>query len=185
MNVTEEQKQQLKDLLAQVLTSEETLALRNDLLCETEWLIGALEGKVNNCVKRMVGPLKSPLVDKTDDELVQWVVSQEGYMNRVEREAANGEGPGFFDPATLSAVGSLAGGIGSIFGGSPKQTIVDDSAVRQQLAAKQQAFQGVEAAKSRSQRAGEFQITAEQQAARDRAEALDRIIANFQSNLRL
>lgn len=82
-------------------------------------------------------------------------------------------------------IGAGLGTAGSIFGGAPKQTHLDDSAVRQQLQAKQIAAQQQEGAAARTQQAVGVSLQAQDEAARKRVEALDRIIGTFQQNLRI
>lgn len=91
--------------------------------------------------------------------------------------------PTFFDPATIGAVGGALGGIGSIFGGGPQ--VVDDSKVRQQMQEREITARQAEQGRAATQRAGEVELQTQEQASRQRVEALDRIIGAFQQNLRI
>lgn len=98
--------------------------------------------------------------------------------------------PGFFGltVAGVGAAGNILGGLGSaaggLFGGN-KQTLLDDSAVRQQLQEREIAARQAEQAAARTQRAGETGAQADRDATRQRVEALDRIIGIFRQNLRI
>jgi hypothetical protein len=85
----------------------------------------------------------------------------------------------------VTAGASVLGALGGLFGGGGGQTIVDDSKVRQQMQAREIAERQKEQAASRVQRAGEVQLQTQDKAARQRVEALDRIINTFQQNLRI
>lgn len=93
--------------------------------------------------------------------------------------------PTFFDPATISAAGGILGGLGSAFGGSKKQTFIDNSPVQHQMQQRDIANRQKEQAAMQTQRAGEQNIKVQDAAARQRVEALDRIIGTFQQNLRI
>ncbi len=68
------------------ITDVEEKILLNDLIDIQDWVEKAVKGKVNNCKKRMISGYKSPLVDKTDDELVEYIISQLDYKDRKDRE---------------------------------------------------------------------------------------------------
>lgn len=95
--------------------------------------------------------------------------------------------PAFFGmtAAGVGAAGSLLGAAGGLFGGSPKQTHIDDSAVRQQMQQREIAERQKEQAASRVQQQGNVNLQAQDNAARQRVEALDRIVGAFQQNLRI
>jgi hypothetical protein len=86
----------------------------------------------------------------------------------------------------MSGFFGLAGAaISPLAGMFQKQTHIDDSAVRHQMQAREIANRQKEQAASRSQRAQETELGTQNQAARQRVEALDRIINAFQQNLRV
>ena len=68
--------------------------LKNDLLDIQEWVQGAIEGKVNNCKKRMIAEWQPKLFADPDVEsipadetaLINLVVARDDYENRVQRE---------------------------------------------------------------------------------------------------
>lgn len=93
---------------------------------------------------------------------------------------------GFFDPVTISAIGSLAGGVGSVLGATragPAQ--LDTSAAQLQRSRESQATTRLEGARGRAQRAAEVQTQQLQQSDQRRADALDRIIGQFQQTLQV
>lgn len=67
--------------------------LKNDLLDPEDWFVKALEGKINNCKKRMMREwiprlrAKGLSIPSSDKELIDLILAQPGYKNRVEREA--------------------------------------------------------------------------------------------------
>lgn len=85
----------------------------------------------------------------------------------------------------LAAAAPVISAVGGLFGGGGGQTHIDDSKVRQQMQAREIAERQKEQAAARSQRAGEVELKTQEAAARQRVEALDRIIGTFQSNLRI
>ena len=79
------------------LTDTEQAILHNDLLSIDEWLQGAMNGKKNNCWKRMQQEWTTKLMDDdsfTDSipsnqaDFVTLVTAREGYQTRAERDAA-------------------------------------------------------------------------------------------------
>ena len=68
------------------ITDEDVKVLLNDLLDIQDWVEKAVKGKIANCKTRLISPYKSPLLDKTDDELIDIITSAPGYKNRAERE---------------------------------------------------------------------------------------------------
>jgi len=87
--------------------------------------------------------------------------------------------------AGVGAASSLLGASGGLFKGAPKQTHLDDAAVRQQMQAKQIAAQQQEGAAQRVQQQSTTDLQAQQVAARQRVEALDRVVGAFQQNMRI
>lgn len=87
----------------------------------------------------------------------------------------------FFTP---QIVGGVLGGVSQLFGGG-QQSFLDTSRVQQQQQERSLTQQQVELSRGRVERAGERQLSVQQQAARQRVEALDRIIGIFQQNLRI
>ena len=67
--------------------------LKNDLLDPKDWFIGALTGKINNCKKRMMREWIPKLrardlpIPANDEELIDLILAQDDYKNRVERES--------------------------------------------------------------------------------------------------
>lgn len=92
---------------------------------------------------------------------------------------------GFFDPVTIGAVGTVLGGVGSVLGATKGTTQLDTSAAQLQRTREQAATTRVEGARGRAQRAAEVQTAQIQESDRRRAEALDRIISQFQSTLQI
>ena len=68
------------------ITAEEEKVLLNDILDIQDWVEKAVKGKINNCKKRMLAGWKSPLVEKTDEELIEHITTQPEYKNRAERD---------------------------------------------------------------------------------------------------
>ena len=76
------------------LSSKEEAVLKNDLLNVEVWVDGAIDGKVNNCKKRMIAEWLPKLyadesvtqIPANEDEMIALVVARSDYLNRVERE---------------------------------------------------------------------------------------------------
>ena len=83
------------DISKRTLTSLEESVLKNDLLDIQSWVDGAINGKINNCKKRMVKEWLPKLyaddsvssIPATEDEIVALVVARSDYKDRVAREA--------------------------------------------------------------------------------------------------
>ena len=83
------------DITKRTLTSIEEAVLKNDLLDVQEWVNGAIDGKVNNCKKRMCNEWRPKLyadesvtqIPNDNDELVALIIARDDYKNRVDREA--------------------------------------------------------------------------------------------------
>ena len=82
------------------LSSTEEAVLKNDLLDVQDWVDKAIDGKVNNCKKRMIAEWLPKLyadesvtqIPANEDEMIALVVARSDYLNRVEREQGYPEG---------------------------------------------------------------------------------------------
>ena len=82
------------------LSSTEEAVLKHDLLNVQVWVDGAIDGKVNNCKKRMIAEWLPKLyadesvtqIPANEDEMIALVVARADYYNRVEREQGYPEG---------------------------------------------------------------------------------------------
>ena len=82
------------DISKRTLTTIEELVLKNDLLNVQTWVDGAIDGKVNNCKKRMIDEWMPKLyadesvtqIPTDDDEKIVLIVARNDYKNREERE---------------------------------------------------------------------------------------------------
>ena len=76
------------------INDTDLLALNNDLLDVDGWIQGAVDGKINNCRKRMIAEWQPILfndptvtsIPATQDEFITAVVAREDYKNRAEQE---------------------------------------------------------------------------------------------------
>ena len=83
------------DISKRTLSSTEEAVLKNDLLDVQAWVNGAIDGKVNNCKKRMIAEWLPKLyadesvtqIPANEDEVVAMIVARDDYKNRVERDA--------------------------------------------------------------------------------------------------
>jgi len=82
------------------ITNTEQAILLNDLAGINEWLQGAMDGKKNNCWKRMQQEWTTKLMNDssfTDSipsnqaDFVALITSRADYLSRPERDAAMGE----------------------------------------------------------------------------------------------
>ena len=88
------------DISKRTLSSTEEAVLKNDLLNVEVWVNGAIDGKVNNCKKRMIAEWLPKLyadnsvssIPANEDEMIALVVARSDYYNRVEREQGYPEG---------------------------------------------------------------------------------------------
>lgn len=80
------------------LTDTEQAILLNDLLNINDWLQGAMDGKKNNCWKRMQQEWTTKLMNDdsfTDSipsnkaDFVALITARDDYQTRTERDAAN------------------------------------------------------------------------------------------------
>jgi hypothetical protein len=69
------------------ISDTDLLCLKHDLVDVEKWVQDAVTGKINNCKKRMVTPYQSPLVNKTDEEIVTHIITQDNYEDRLTRDA--------------------------------------------------------------------------------------------------
>ena len=82
------------DIAKRTLTTTEETVLKNDLLDVQNWVTKAIDGKVNNCKKRMIAEWTPKLMADSDvesipaneDKLIELIVARDDYKNRVERE---------------------------------------------------------------------------------------------------
>ena len=81
------------DIKKRTLTTTEETLLKNDLLDIQEWVDGAIDGKVNNCKKRMLAEWNPKLkadpdvetIPANDDDLIALIVARDDYKTRLER----------------------------------------------------------------------------------------------------
>ena len=82
------------DIKKRTLTATEESVLLNDLLNIQDWVDGAIDGKVNNCKKRMIAEWMPKLyadesvtqIPADDDEKIILIVARDDYKNRTEKE---------------------------------------------------------------------------------------------------
>jgi len=83
------------DISKRTLSSTEEAVLKNDLLDVQDWVDGAIDGKVNNCKKRMIREWLPKLyaddsvssIPASEDEIVAMVIARDDYKDRVARDA--------------------------------------------------------------------------------------------------
>ena len=83
------------DISKRTLSSIEEAVLKNDLLDVQDWVDGAIDGKVNNCKKRMIAEWMPKLyaddsvssIPASEDEIVAMIVARDDYKDRVARDA--------------------------------------------------------------------------------------------------
>ena len=83
------------DISKRTLSSTEESVLKNDLLDVQDWVDGAIDGKVNNCKKRMISEWLPKLyaddsvssIPASEDEIVAMIVARDDYKDRVARDA--------------------------------------------------------------------------------------------------
>ena len=81
------------DIAKRTLTTTEESVLKNDLADVGVWVTGAIDGKVNNCKKRMTAEwIPKLMADESvdsipadEDELIAMIVARDDYKNRVDR----------------------------------------------------------------------------------------------------
>ena len=83
------------DIKKRTLTTTEESVLKNDLLDVQDWVTKALDGKVNNCKKRMIDEWMPKLyadesvtqIPASEDEIVAMIVASDDYKDRAARYA--------------------------------------------------------------------------------------------------
>ena len=83
------------DISKRTLSSTEEAVLKNDLLDVQDWVDKAIDGKVNNCKKRMIREWMPKLyaddsvssIPANEDEVVAMIVARDDYQSREDREA--------------------------------------------------------------------------------------------------
>ena len=83
------------DITKRTLSALEESVLMHDLLDANEWVVGALDGKINNCKKRMLEQARQVLyadesvtqIPATDDRIIEMYVARPDYKNRAARDA--------------------------------------------------------------------------------------------------
>jgi len=84
------------DIAKRTLTTLEESVLKNDLLDVGEWVTAAIDGKVNNCKKRMIAEWTPKLnadesvesIPANEEKLIEVIVARDDYKNRVDRNKA-------------------------------------------------------------------------------------------------
>ena len=83
------------DITKRTLTATEESVLKNYLTNVQSWVDGAIDGKVNNCKKRMIAEWMPKLyaddsvdsIPADEDEIVAMIVARDDYEDRVARDA--------------------------------------------------------------------------------------------------
>ena len=83
------------DISKRTLSSTEEAVLKNDLLDVQDWVDKAVDGKVNNCKKRMIAEWMPKLyaddsvssIPASEDEIVAMIVARDDYKDRAARDA--------------------------------------------------------------------------------------------------
>ena len=83
------------DISKRTLSSTEEAVLKNDLLDVQDWVDGAIDGKVNNCKKRMIREWMPKLyaddsvssIPASEDEIVAMVIARDDYKDRAAKDA--------------------------------------------------------------------------------------------------
>ena len=82
------------DIAKRTLTTLEESVLKNDLTDVGEWVTAAIDGKVNNCKKRMIAEWTPKLnadesvesIPANEEKLIEVIVARDDYKNRVDRD---------------------------------------------------------------------------------------------------
>ena len=82
------------DIAKRTLTTLEESVLKNDLTDVGEWVTGAIDGKVNNCKKRMIAEWTPKLnadesvesIPANEEKLIELIVARDDYKNRADRD---------------------------------------------------------------------------------------------------
>ena len=83
------------DISKRTLSSTEEAVLKNDLLDVQDWVDKAIDGKINNCKKRMINEWLPKLyaddsvssIPASEDEIVAMIVARDDYKDRAARDA--------------------------------------------------------------------------------------------------
>jgi hypothetical protein len=89
------------DITKRTLTGTEESVLLHQLTDVNEWVVGALDGKINTIKKRMVEEARQVLyadesvtqIPASDDEIIGVYVARSDYKNRAERDEKNNPKP--------------------------------------------------------------------------------------------
>ena len=81
------------DIKKRTLTTTEETVMKNDLVDIQDWVDKAIDGKVNNCKKRMIAEWHPKLtadpdvesIPADDDKLIALIVARDDYENAVIR----------------------------------------------------------------------------------------------------
>ena len=82
------------DIAKRTLTTLEESVLKNDLLDVQDWVTKAIDGKVNNCKKRMIAEWIPKLnadesvesIPANEEKLIEVIVARDDYKNRADRD---------------------------------------------------------------------------------------------------
>jgi len=82
------------DIKKRTLTATEEAVLKNDLLDVQDWVDKAIDGKVNNCKKRMITEWLPKLyadesvtqIPASEDEIVAMIIARDDYKDRTARD---------------------------------------------------------------------------------------------------
>ena len=82
------------DIKKRTLSSTEESVLKNDLLDVQDWVDKAIDGKINNCKKRMLSEWLPKLyaddsvssIPASEDEIVAMIVARDDYKDRAARD---------------------------------------------------------------------------------------------------
>jgi len=82
------------DIEKRILTATEESVLKNDLIDVQDWVDKAIDGKVNNCKKRMIAEWLPKLyadesvtqIPANEDDMIALVVARADYSNRADRD---------------------------------------------------------------------------------------------------
>jgi hypothetical protein len=85
------------DIKKRTLTIVEEAVLKDTMSSVQDWVDGAINGKINNCKKRMCEEWRQILyadesvtqIPDDNDELVSLIIARNDYKTRTERDALN------------------------------------------------------------------------------------------------
>ena len=84
------------DIKKRTLTTTEESVIKYQLLVDIDsWVTSAVNGKINNCKKRMIAEWTPKLmaddsvssIPANEDELIAMILARDDYKNRTERDA--------------------------------------------------------------------------------------------------